>query len=231
VSDPTKLPIEDPSRKDLYDQTEVLRQEIAVQVESIHSDSAAQMAQAESEHRINLILERLGTNETRTRKEIDNRFQRHVVWVIAAFLFLLSLGAFNYLRSLNPQPGQTLFILGDSTVSGSSDLCPGESLDFSVSVSVSEKGTYTLDMSTWQVDPPPATIIFSEGERMVLGDDRSFPITRKWVVPETYVDPATNERISWKPGKFSRDIAVTALGKNVESSTKSIPFTIREDCE
>jgi hypothetical protein len=238
--------LSDLSRKDLYDQTEDLRQEIvqhvdekaeqvqanfAEQVDAVRSDSALQAAQSASEHRMDMMLERLGNSEAQTKAEIDKKFNKYFLLIFMAFLALLIIGGINYTQILNPQAGKTLFTLGDPTVSGPSDLCPGESLDFSFDVAVQEKGTYVLDMSTWKVDPPPATIIFSEGDRMVVGGNRSFPITRKWVVPSTYIDPSTNEKVTWRSGNYLRDISVTAGGKNVESSTKGIPFTIRENCE
>lgn len=250
-TEPQKAP-EHPTPKDLFEQTEDVRRDLsnkvmavadhvdakseqatavfAEQVEATRESSVSQLTQAENDHRVDLLLEKMQSNEVDAKRQIDKKFNRYLMWFLAIFFVLAVISIISLIGVLRPQAGVTLFTLGDPLVTSPTALCAGESLDFSVGVSVKEKGAYILDMSTWKIDPPPATIILSEGQRMVIGDNRSFPIARKWVIPPTYLDPATNEYVKWTSGRYSRDISVTAAGKNVESSTKSIYFTIREEC-
>ena len=151
-------------------------------------------------------------------------------WGIMATIFFAWMGLSTFFY-FNPMAGKSVFLIGQPFVAGSAELCPGESLVFSASIDVERPGVYLLDMSTWRVDPPPATVIFSEGDRMVIGDERSFIIARKWTVPANYIDPATNAVVDWWPGKYTRDIAVTAVGLSTLPSTQVVEFTIREGCE
>lgn len=126
--------------------------------------------------------------------------------------------------------GLTVFELSEVRVTGSNELCPGETLDFEFDVIAREVGTYNLWMSTWKVDPPPSIIIFSETEPFVIGSERQFVIQREWIVPETYEDKADNERKPLAPGSYFRDISVTAEGRDTKNDPIQIAFTIRSNC-
>ena len=144
------------------------------------------------------------------------------------FFTWMGLSTFFY---FNPLAGKSTFLIGEPIVAGSTELCPGESLDFSASIDVERPGVYLLDMSTWKVDPPPAMVIFSEADRMVIGDERSSIIARKWTVPVNYINPVTGKISEWLPGNYTRDIAVTAVGLNTLPSTQAVEFTIRSGCQ
>jgi hypothetical protein len=123
-----------------------------------------------------------------------------------------------------------VFVLSPVEVTGPIELCPGETLDFEFDVTVLETGTYNLWMSTWKVEPPPSTIIFSEIQPFVIGSTRTFPIMRKWRVPTTYRDPADSEEKPMISGEYIRDISVTAEGRNTANDPLQILFRIRRDC-
>lgn len=130
----------------------------------------------------------------------------------------------------NPQAGRSVFVLSDIRITGPTDLCPGDSLKFEFDVTVKSTGVYNLFMSTWKVDPPPSTVIFSELQPFVIGSPRAFPIVREWKIPVTYKDPANNIDTPMFPGRYIRDISVTAEGRDTRSTPLQVPFTIREGC-
>lgn len=147
---------------------------------------------------------------------------------IVIVMLWLGISAFMF---TNPQAGRSVFVLSDVRVTGPIDLCPGETLDFEFDVTVKETGTYNLWMSTWKTEPPPSTIIFSEVQPFVIGSERSFPVTRKWLVPTIYEDPADSERKPMIPGTYIRDISVTAEGRNTSNRPLQVVFRIREGCK
>lgn len=126
--------------------------------------------------------------------------------------------------------GVAVFEISQVRVTGPTDLCPGQTLDFEFDVIAKEVGTYNLWMSTWKVDPPPSTIIFSETEPFVIGSEREFPIQREWLVPATYEDKADNTFKPFAPGSYIRDISVTAEGRDTRNDPIQVTFTIRDDC-
>lgn len=132
-------------------------------------------------------------------------------------------------RFFNLRSGQTVFVLSEAQVLGPTDLCPGDSLNFSVDVEVLEQGIYQLSMSTWKTSPP-TTVVFSEGLDMVIADSREFPIAIEWVVTDMYISPYTGKPTEWEAGEYSRDVAVSAVDRNTTPSIVAIPFTIRSDC-
>lgn len=160
------------------------------------------------------------------RQSLWNKVKRFIPIVVV--MLWLGVSAFMF---TNPQAGRSVFVLSDVRVTGPVDLCPGETLDFEFDVIVKETGTYNLWMSTWKTEPPPSTIIFSEVQPFVIGSERSFPVTRKWLVPTIYEDPADSERKPMIPGTYIRDISVTAEGRNTSNRPLQVLFRIREGCK
>lgn len=126
--------------------------------------------------------------------------------------------------------GTSVFELSEVRVTGSTDLCPGMTLDFEFDVIAKEIGTYNLWMSTWKTNPPPAIIIFSETEPFVIGSEREFLIQRQWLVPSAYEDKTDNSFKSLSPGSYIRDISVTAEGRDTRNDPIQVAFYIRPDC-
>jgi len=157
--------------------------------------------------------------------------RKPAVYLIAVLIWVsLGLVLLSYILYVNPLPGQSVFVLSPVRATGSTDLCPGETLNFEFDVEVKEVGTYNLWMSTWKVDPPPSTIIFSEVQPFVVGSKRNFPIIREWPIPENYRDPANSVDKPMVAGAYIRDISVTAEGRNTRNKPLQVEFRIREDC-
>lgn len=154
----------------------------------------------------------------------------NLIWTAITLVLYLALSFAVYYFWLNPRAGESVFVLSNLRVTGSTELCPGDTLDFVFDVDVKEVGTYNLFMSTWKVDPPPSTIIFSEDQPFVIGSPRSFPIPRKWAVPAVYVDPADSVEKPMLPGDYTRDIDVKAEGRDTENEPLIVYFRVRKDC-
>lgn len=176
------------------------------------------------------------TEPTPSKKTLFNRwirtlrFTSPLAFNVATTIFIV-LVTLIFSWILEPQVGRSLFILSDVRVNGPSYLCPGDTLDFEFDVIIKEEGTYNLWMSTWKVDPPPSTIVFSEIQPFVVGSDREFPIPREWLIPATYIDPGNNKDTPMVPGEYIRDISITAEGRNTRNKPLQVRFWIRKDCE
>lgn len=154
----------------------------------------------------------------------------NLIWFCISIILFLGLSFGVYYFWLNPQAGKSVFILDDPQVIGTTQLCSGDALRFSIDARVADAGTYRLSMSTWRISPLPATYAFSEGLDMVIAESREFPIEILWTVPDTFDNLATGKAEPWPPGEYSRDIDVTATDRNTESEPKQIRFSIKKDC-
>lgn len=147
---------------------------------------------------------------------------------------LITLGLLWGLATLiGPRPGvpsESILTVSPLMSKGPTDLCPGEPLDFEFTMDVTGEGVFDLDASTWKLVPPPETVIFSESERFVVAEPISYLVVRRWVVPSSYIDPATNRETDWEPGQYERQIFVTAVGRDTEPSIQVLPFEIRAGC-
>lgn len=125
---------------------------------------------------------------------------------------------------------ESVLDVGDIEATGPTDLCPGESLEFQMLLSVLEPGAFSLKMSTWK-ESPPATIIFSELEEFPVAEKRTFILVRSYDIPILYKDPATNKMVNWEPGEYARHVYITAVDRNTKPSIQKLSFTIRSDCK
>lgn len=176
---------------------------------------------------------------TRKQEGVPRSLLERWFWLIViAGLFgvpILSVGLLWLLSLLmGPRPGvpaEPILEVSDIAALSATHLCPGDNLDFEFEMDVIREGAFELDNSTWKVTPPPQTVIFSEDtERFVIGNPVSFKVVRRWPVPVTYIDPATNTETGWLPGHYQRQVFVTAVGRDAEPSIKLLSFWIREDC-
>lgn len=183
------------------------------------------------------LLEKLVAVTERTPEVRSSALERHF-WIFALvgllgvpIVTLLMAWGLSALVGQRPNiSGLTVFELSDVRVTGPTALCPGDTLNFEFDVVAREVGTYNLWMSTWKVDPPPSTIIFSETEPFVVGSEREFVIQREWIVPAIYEDKTDNEYKPFAPGSYIRDISVTAEGRDTFNDPLQIVFSIRSDC-
>lgn len=236
------------TKQDLDDQTAAVQRGVAesVQLVADHVDVRVEEArvafvesvdairdhanQTEAQIRIDQIIEKMVADDARMKDVINDRFKGHMQWFGLVFGLLFLMSSLTFWLYINPRSGESVFVLSDIRVTGPTDLCPGESLKFEFDVMVKAVGVYSLYMSTWKVDPPPSTIIFSELQPFVIGSERDFPIVREWQIPITYQDPADSKDTPMVPGAYIRDISVVAVGKNTESTPLQVKFNVKDSC-
>lgn len=115
------------------------------------------------------------------------------------------------------------------TINGPTSLCPGESLDFSFFMDILQEGTFDIDESVWKISPPE-TVVFSDSDRFGAAKPIIYIVKREWTIPDVYIDPVTGTNTQWEPGRYERQIFVTAIGRNIKSSIQVVPFEIKGGC-
>lgn len=197
---------------------------------AVQTGLTEKFGQVESQLKVEMIVEKMVSDDARMKEVIDRRFRGHLRAFVVMFGLMFILSTMTYWLYANPRSGQSVFVLSDIRVTGPTDLCPGDSLKFEFDVTVKEVGVYSLFMSTWKTSPPPSTIIFSELQPFVIGSERSFPIIREWEIPYSYQDPADSKDTPMVPGEYIRDISVIAEGRDTKSTPLQVLFTIRDGC-
>lgn len=221
------------TRLDLAQRTEAVRVDLADRTDTIRQQvvDATQQAKTEIEQKTEATRASLEAKHDLRKVAVEHQFTSYRSWFVFAVIVFSLTNTLLYYLFLNPRAGQPVLVTSDVRVTGPTDLCPGQTLDFAFDVTVDEVGTYNLWMSTWKVDPPPSVIIFSETEPFVIGSKRNFPIARKWVVPQIYEDKADNEYKPFAPGSYFRDISITAEGRDTRNDPLQVKFTVRDDCQ
>lgn len=219
-------------RADLAERTEAVRVDLADRTDTIRQQvvDATHQAKRDVEERTEATRAELETKYDTRRAIVDHKFTSYRTWFVFAVIVLALTNTVLYYLFLNPRAGRSALVISEVRVTGPTDLCPGDTLDFEFDVVAKEIGTYNLWMSTWKVDPPPSTIIFSEFQAFVVGSERSFPIVRQWRVPEMYNDPADSVDKPLAEGAYIRDISITAEGRDTRNDPLQVKFNVKRDC-
>jgi len=130
----------------------------------------------------------------------------------------------------SPAPlGKPLFTVSNLAIVGSSDLCPGDALHLRNTVIVSQAGVVELDVTVWATEPR-RMILGRPTQRMVVGQERQWPVEWQLPLPTTYVNPRTAQMEALQPGDYFLVMAITTVSQNTQASMGTVSFTIREGC-
>ena len=169
-----------------------------------------------------------GIAERLRRVEQDYKRNRNLILIVLAMSLFVQ--AYIWCIVIGPaRPANPLMEFEQARIDGVTALCPGETLTYTVDLVVNRPGVFDIDVSVWR-ENPPATVIFSSTRRAVLDTPITYKLPRSWTVPDTYLDPTTNQPVAWLPGKYERRHAISAVGQVADPTLVSFPFTIREDC-
>ena len=165
-----------------------------------------------------------------TAQTIHDLRRSYFVTLVAIFLLAVAFSAAWWWFATTPVPvPPPLMEFHGVRVTGPSALCAGDTLTYSVDLSVTQPGVYAVDVSVWRVTPP-ATVIFSEERRFVASEPTDYTLARAWTVPLHHIDPTTNALVDWSPGRYERRHAISTTSRASEPSIIAVPFWIRADC-
>lgn len=220
------------TRVDLAQRTEAVRVDLADRTDTIRQQvvDATRQAKRDVEDKTEATRAELETKYDTRKAVVDHKFSSYRSWFIFAVVTLLLTNTVLYYLFLNPRSPESLLVISEIRVTGPTELCPNEYLDFSFDMQVKEAGVYGLDMSVFRTSPPPTIAVFSESQFFVIGSPRTFTVTRHWQIPERYVDKDTKEVVEFVPGDYERNLAVGTTSLNTTPSTRTLPFSIRSDC-
>lgn len=165
---------------------------------------------------------------TRTQEDKVRRMFLHqrISLVVIGLVFS---AAWFYLTILPERPGNTLMQFQVVASLSSTSLCVGDTLQYQVGLEVYDSGVFDFDVSIWRLTPP-MTVVFSNPQRVVFTQPQTFVVTREWIVPDTYINPATSAREEWLPGQYEIRFGLSTPSRSTRPSTTALPFTIQENC-
>jgi hypothetical protein len=123
---------------------------------------------------------------------------------------------------------QPKVMLSEGVIDGSAAICPGEGLDYRLTMDVSKATPVNLYVS---IDGPKKIndVVFSNFQQLNFDRPIHLEITRHWVMPPSYIDPATGWDTVWWPGDYTQRVTASIPGRQL-SSALSMPFRVRFNC-
>lgn len=118
--------------------------------------------------------------------------------------------------------------LSEPLLEGLTALCPGETLDYRYTLSVSKAASIDLHTSVERVVPYDR-VSYTRLQQFEFDEEAKLEIIRHWILPSTYLDPASGTEVAWEPGEYVQRTSANIVGRSEVSSIK-VPFTIREGC-
>jgi hypothetical protein len=112
---------------------------------------------------------------------------------------------------------------------GPTALCPGDALIVEYDFHAGGSGVLVRDATVWSLIPP-RTIIFSTSRRFILEGPVEQHLTEAWHVPDSYIDPSTDQERPLPPGEYKRIVAISSPSASRIVAIGSVEFSIREDC-
>lgn len=108
------------------------------------------------------------------------------------------------------------------------NLCPGEKLNYSFTLSVSRDAL--IDVSTSVQPVSSGRPSYVRLQQFSFDRATSFELVRHWVVPPTYTDPASGQEVPWQAGKYIQRTIAYVNGRSSGADELEVPFTIRDVC-
>jgi hypothetical protein len=148
--------------------------------------------------------------------------------ILLVIVFVAPVAAALWLRTQYPAISTISF--DNLQTVGPTALCPGEALVVEYDFHAGGSGVLVRDATVWSVEPP-RTIIFSTSRRFILEGPIEQHLTEAWHVPDSYIDPSTDQTAPLPPGKYKRIVAISSPSASRIVAIGSVEFSIREDCQ
>jgi hypothetical protein len=150
------------------------------------------------------------------------------MWALITIILLVSTGWLFFAWYPTPVSGP-LFEYTDVEIHSPTALCPGEALNYDLTLHYDGQGVFVIDISVWRVTPP-ATVVYSESRRVVMTGPQEMLLPQRWVVPDRVFNPKTGLTEPFTPGLYERRHAVTTASRATAPAIIAVPFTVRGDC-
>lgn len=150
-------------------------------------------------------------------------------FVLIAFLVALAVNGalISWALWLNAQRPQVE--LSEPIVEGNTALCPGDTLDYRFTLSVSKKADVDLNTSV-EATSAQNTASYTRFQRYTFDTQINLEIGRRWTLPPTYLDPVTGKQIAWQPGLYVQKTSADVIGGRDAPAKIEVPFEINASC-
>lgn len=154
----------------------------------------------------------------------DSRFYLILALIVIVLSNVVVVVWISFLSARSPQ-----IELSEAMVLSASELCPGETLDYSFVISTNKLVSVDL---TYSVRPQSPQVQASQLnlEQITFDGPSTLTLIRHWTVPAFYDDPSQGF-VSWIPGAYVRRTAARVDGSSRIADSFEVDFQIREDCE
>lgn len=153
----------------------------------------------------------------------DSRFYLFIALIVIVLSNVVVVIWINFLTSRGPQ-----IELSEATVLSTTNLCPGETLDYSFIISTNKSVAVDL---TYSVRPQSPQVQASQLnlEQITFDGPSTLTLIRHWIVPAFYDDPSQGF-VPWIPGAYVRRTAARVDGSSRVADSFEVSFEIRPDC-
>lgn len=118
--------------------------------------------------------------------------------------------------------------LSEPVLMGATELCPGDTLDYSFLMAVSRDADVELKTSIQKI-APNTRISYARLQEFSFEQATTMEFIRHFVIPPTYTDPVTGTEVPWDPGPYEQ-ITVANITGHSKTSEIHVPFTIKPNC-
>lgn len=169
--------------------------------------------------------------ESRLRR-VDSRYKsdRAILIVAVIFGFVLQV-MFAFLVFQPDRVADGVIRLEELQVEGPSEVCPGDTLQYSYTIRTVVDVVAAIDAATYRDSDPVGLTAWSDTRRLVMPAGASSRIAQSWFVPTRYYDWVSGVETEMQPGQYRRIIAVGTVIRNTLPHIQSVQFTVKEDCK
>lgn len=163
---------------------------------------------------------------TDARSELTNYTPMIIIAALVALAINGALVGWAFWYSAQ-QPHVTL---SKPAIDGNTELCPGDTLNYSFTLAVTKKASVDL-YTTVDRASSKDHVSYTRLQQFDFDDQTDLEIKRHWQLPPTYRDPASGIQITWTPGPYiQRTTASVANGRD-EPAKIEVPFVVKTSCE
>lgn len=107
-------------------------------------------------------------------------------------------------------------------------LCPGQTMTYQFTLSVTEAGL--VDVATSILSAASKRPSYVRLQQFIFDEPTEFVLVRHFVIPPTFTDPETGTEVPWQPGKYVQRTIANIEGYSRGASILEVPFEIKPDC-
>ncbi len=108
-------------------------------------------------------------------------------------------------------------------------LCPGDTLDYGFTLSVTKAADVDL-YTTVDRALPPDHVSYTRLQQFNFDSQTDLEINRHWQLPPTYLDPVSGTQVAWLPGSYVQITRATVANGRDEAAHIEVPFVVKTDC-